>query len=928
MESPLIACDFSQLNPDEIEFLCGCIPTKEVRLYFQKYSKDFAKICPGHRAIALSEEKVKALLCKNTSNPFITSFLTFWVNMWMDEIRSARDNFENAGENRDLALVHTLPDSVFAENIDLYFKLCNEKYSADYITLVKSILPIIPSSEGIPTDLEEEGKTEEWEWELEITALKERIEELAEQAANLQNELKNEQIHHKATQEELASANADNEAISRELTDARARMSAVETVSTQAESELMHYRRLARFVDGDESDNIDNGYEFTSICRVVVDYSGKPWLARLADISKGRISRFVKIDDAPHYFGNRDRLYWKNGPGEDGYIGVWDWNAVPNQSDPNTDYVTTQYNPKSQLIEIVNLPKAHNIEEIATYLSTTGIPWSSGKKVLFSLQNEKGDITGLLCREKDFEINGSIARLKQTVYALPQYTIAVSDVISIGGITLYKSTQLGLPNNIVYLKAPQSLVKEIVVQRATSAVLRQRGLSKKEAQHCQAYLNELPVDTLLQEITEAYGCTKEDAQKFINDFIAQADQYLSEKDIDVAVISAALERNKELLTRCKEILTEEWRAEQAEMLRQTSEQLSAIQSDISASKAALALLSAEREKKSQELDRIRLEYEAQEKLADDVEKKIADRIASARKNAAEFIAEMAFNQIFIPSSVKNNANSELRFSFGNLDCVSHESIEDIDTFEEELAENLEIIGYEETTASEMANIISFCICHNLPVVVGENAEKIADCIAAMFGTQGAYSATVPIGGSSATLCNTMDELVHTGRKVFVLNGIFDGFSVNAFNEIHQRSLEWGNNCVLVLSASGVMPEMIPVSVWNKAFFVDGDVGIIHIQTQKLNSFVSNFSFEKECDVDQIKSHRMAVKSFRGIISNTAMLLYSVFMATYDETIKTSLHLRLQFVLAAGGKTASDEIVEAFTASGITADDNRLIARYL
>lgn len=699
------------------------------------------------------------------------------------------------------------------------------------------------------------------------------------------------------------------------LAEAESRVvSATEEVG-QLKEQLAELKRLSMFADiGSAKENNPSSID-TSICKVY-HYYEKTSLWRIADVKNGEIIPYEKTDGSFNWF------YWKDGPAEDDHIGQWDWYIGEN------GYPVCTFAKEQLFISIVEFSDCESLEEIVSRLQKKERRTLFGEKWLFVLPNSNGLRHGVLCKNSDFEsINGWI-QLKQSVCTLPVFTISDVDTVSLSGCKVYRYLKLGVPNSLVQIKSPLEIVKQLVLMRATKAVLRRGGLTNKEAQHCQAFLSELPTDSLLQEIVDAYGCTKEEAQGFINDFIVQSDQYLSEKDIDVAVISAALERNKELLVRCKEVLTEEWRVEHAEMLRQASDQLSAIQSDISSGKATLALLAAEQEEKCQELDRIRIEYEAQEKLADDIEKKIADRIAAARKNAAEFIAEMAFNQSYIPSSAKNNANSEVHLSSGILDCVSHEPIEDIDTFEEELAENLEIIGYEETTASEMANIISFCICHNLPVVVGENAEKIADCIAAMFGTQGAYAATVPIGGSSAILCKTMDELVHTGRKVFVLNGIFDGFSVNAFNEIHQRSLEWGNNCVLILSASGVMPEMIPVSVWNKAFFVDGDVGLVHIQTQKLNSFESNFSFEKECVVDQIKSHRKAMKPFRGTISNTAILLYSVFMATYDETIKTSLHLRLQFVLAAGGKNASEEIAEAFNASGITADENSQIARYL
>lgn len=317
-------------------------------------------------------------------------------------------------------------------------------------------------------------------------------------------------------------------------------------------------------------------------------------------------------------------------------------------------------------------------------------------------------------------------------------------------------------------------------------------------------------------------------------------------------------------------------------------------------------------------------------MACEVEDKVAKRIALARENAADFICDMAFaspgytaaqqpvQNVFLPTVTHRRINS-----------LSGEEINDLDIFEEELAENLELSGYKELVAAEMAQIIVFCISNKLPLIINENAERIADCISAMFSNEGACVVTFPLGEMSCgKICNSIALEAVKEYNVFVLNGVFDGFSLNLYNELLQHSVEWDNNVLLILPLNGVSIEMVPSFVWNSAMFVDGDIGVDGFPANELHGFTSKVIFKTEVDADNLRNKRKLLKRFVGIISNTALLNYSKFLAMTDRTIESSMMLRVQIAVYAKTTGKVDKFAELFSAIGIDVKENRDLSKYM
>ena len=77
----------SLLSEDEVQYICSVIPQKHVSDYFRRNPKEFAKICPGFRPIAIFRLNVGDLLFRNRNNGFVSSFIDKNIRIWLCQIQ-------------------------------------------------------------------------------------------------------------------------------------------------------------------------------------------------------------------------------------------------------------------------------------------------------------------------------------------------------------------------------------------------------------------------------------------------------------------------------------------------------------------------------------------------------------------------------------------------------------------------------------------------------------------------------------------------------------------------------------------------------------------------------------------------------------------------------------------------------------------------
>lgn len=189
------------------------------------------------------------------------------------------------------------------------------------------------------------------------------------------------------------------------------------TERSQAELEKIH--KLLKYADEDMMEERSEEFPHISIGQVWTDSNGKRWCRRYADIENRKMRRFIRNEEEPPYFGNREKLPVFDGPDTDGFLGIWNWKAVENYNDSNRDYVKTQYNSSIKYIEVVELAECHSCSDISEYLAGNTFSGIAGSKILFGYRVTEREMSGLLCGTRELEVCNGCVRLKKEVCVLP-----------------------------------------------------------------------------------------------------------------------------------------------------------------------------------------------------------------------------------------------------------------------------------------------------------------------------------------------------------------------------------------------------------------------------------------------------------------------------------------------------------------------------
>ena len=150
-----------QLIEDEIHYICSIIPYQDTIRCFNKNAKEFNKIRPGFRAKSISEAESTLLLINNISRQFISDFIEKKIDLWLTQIKDHYNERMNNGESHIIALLHTLPYSVFDENIKLYFKLVGEELLEEYVEILGEAVRTIKEADVEQARLHDEVKVKD-----------------------------------------------------------------------------------------------------------------------------------------------------------------------------------------------------------------------------------------------------------------------------------------------------------------------------------------------------------------------------------------------------------------------------------------------------------------------------------------------------------------------------------------------------------------------------------------------------------------------------------------------------------------------------------------------------------------------------------------------------------------------------------------------
>ena len=745
------------LTKEEKSILCGIITGRDFKELFKRNEQEFSKIRKGFRAKSLTEQQALTIAIVNVDKPFIAMWVNTKVDIWLKEIQENIEGLEREGSTHDIALAMTMLDSVFASNVDLYLKLAGKTLDTDARSKLQERMESIKS---------ERSKNAE---------VADRIKVMEEEKRHLLDQIEQD----KDTLETL-------------LAEAQERITELQTAHTAAKSDDADY--LAQFDDTDTSVLPSVGSnEIVSLCGVISDYNGQKWLIRYADLShNGHYHIFRKSEDVPTYFTNRDKVFYKDGPSNDGFYGIWTWSAIPNEKDPSKDYILSRYNMDLDAIEVVTISEVSTLDDLIKLLKTGTEYQPHSHRVMFSFYASKGQFMGILCNTKELNtVNGKTAFAEDCI-EVPVYEFTSGDILRLdNGLSFYRNAFAGLPSKLYQLKSPFEIVKNIVFSSISWTAYKTRELTRAEYRTFKDFLGGIPVDDITCKIETACHCSNSAAKELLNEFLNVVWKYVDGDSLEDEIILSAISASTELQERTKALIRTDWEAENKSLLAEAQKKLDSLDAQL---KSATASLTEAREAFNQtksEEERLAGIIAEKEKLADDVEAAVAERIQKARENAADFIATMAFvggqpiqvTATEAPAAVEVSSKPDFApyhtFSaFEDLnDLEAHHSWADvINTAAFELGE----AGVAEKYRSSLAAFLCAAYIEKQPILlVGPNAIDIVQAFSAavtghkygMLCCEGSYSNQV------------IAEIGADGEDIVIINNLLASGWMNRFPEI-------------------------------------------------------------------------------------------------------------------------------------------------
>ena len=766
------------LTKEEKSILCEIITGKDFKEFFKKNEQEFSKIRKGFRAKSLTEQHALSIAISNIDKPFISTWVNTMVEHWLKEIQENIAKLEGEGLSHNVALATTMLDSFFVNNVELYFKLTGNPLDADAYSNLYERMGYIKSERARNAEMSDRIKA----MEQENRSLAEQVEA----AQHSMNAIKAE------CEEKVQKIEQSKNELESFLAEAQAKIAELQTAPSAFANDDADY--LAQFDDTNTSilasGSVD---EIISLCGVISDYNDQKWLIRYADLNNnGRYCIFLKNEDVPPYFTNRDKIFYKDGPSNSGFYGIWTWSAVPNENDPSKDYIRSRYNTDIDAIEIVTITEATTLDDLVDLLKT-GIEYTPhSRKVMFTLSASKGQYTGILCTAKEFNTVNGKTTVSEDCIVVPVYEFSGGDIIRLSnGISFYRNAFAGIPNKLYHLKSPLDIVKNIVFSSLSWNAYKTREVTRAEYRTFKDFIGAIPVDDITRKIGTACRCSIPAAKELLDEFLNIVWKYVDGDSLEDEIIHSAISANVELQEKAKSLIRKEWETENESLLSEAQEKLDSLHAELKSATEDLSRAQESLNKTKAEDERLAGIIAEKERLAADVEKAVAVRIQKARGNAADFIASMAFvsgQQMPVgcaesPAKIEVSSKSDMDTyricpEYDNLDDleVHHSWTDVVNTSVFELAE----AGVAEQYRSGLAAFLCAAYIKKQPLLlVGPNAIDIIQ----------AFSAAVTAHKHGVLCCEgsyahqAVEKIGADGESIVIINNFLASGWINRLPEI-------------------------------------------------------------------------------------------------------------------------------------------------
>ena len=340
---------------------------------------------------------------------------------------------------------------------------------------------------------------------------------------------------------------------------------------------------------------------------------------------------------------NRDKIFYKDGPSNDGFYGIWTWSAVPNENDPSKDYILSRYNTEIDAIEIVTITQSTNLDGIVSLLKK-GIEYQPhSRRVMFSIYTSKREYMGILCTTKELNTVNGRTTISGDCIVVPVYEFTGDDIIRLNnGLFFYRNAFAGLPSKLYHLKSPLDIVKNIVFSSISWNAYKTRTVTRAEYRTFKDFIDAIPVDDITHKIGIACRCSNPAAKELLDKFLNIVWKYVDGDSLEDEIVRSTISANTELQEKTKALIRKDWEAENESLLTEARQELDLLRAELKSATENLNEVQEAFNKTKAEDERLSGIIAEKENLASNVEKAVTERIQKARENVANFIANMAF----------------------------------------------------------------------------------------------------------------------------------------------------------------------------------------------------------------------------------------------------------------------------------------------
>lgn len=718
--------DYENLTQEELETLCKWIGEKAFKNVFEKNQRTLVRIYRDCRVKKLEMAQICDIVYRNRADKFIVNLLDDFSRQLLSISKKLTEEKIASGSNTETALIEVLAESPFHENIPLYFKLRDEEYSEDYIRMTTAAVAIIirqaesTSEQGVESDSEPTVNND----------LQSEYEEQNRRIAELERQLDTSRS---------------------EAEQAKNALSAYQ----EKENRLHQARRIVA-----DYDNPD--YQHLSICRFSARRASEnqPPLHRLADVIDGIIVPFECNPFEARIYDNREWLYKMGEQERDNFFGAWNWSASENRNDPSTDYIESTFNPDCIPIEIIDALDCSSCEELLDSLRDGVANDLIYDRFLWCYKTENGYV-GLLVERKHFLAQGDKLVISSDIIELPVYMIQFYDVVTLGSKNIKFLCRIdpGIPDDLVKLYDPIDLMRKMLIERASWSASRTSGMTRSQWQQSRSFLEKMPTEGFLEEFCGKCGCSMDDAQKYLSTLISQADQYLDGQDLPTATLIHAIQSSEKLSEYCAGLIRDDWEKKHFHEMNEAQQALKQLQGEVLSEKAQLIDV---RSRKAT----IDAELREKEALAEGVEKRIADRIAAAKQDTAQFISDMAFCST---TAVSQQINTSVVSDGIQAEVDRTIVLENPDDLLDHMQYEVGAAGVDDEYSLHLATFLYSAYCNKTPLLLaGPNAAQIANAFAVCM--TGMTAAAVDCNQDYAA--NWTDEIAAQNTDIVVFRNPF------------------------------------------------------------------------------------------------------------------------------------------------------------